>query len=51
MDRVAQQGGNNLSACSENWASRPQFTGTYDCLGAATVLVAVMLEIVEYLGT
>jgi len=51
MDRVGHQGGNNLSVHSESWATRPQFTGTYDGLGAGTVLPTVMLEIVEDLGT
>jgi len=48
---VAQHGGNNLSACSENQAIKPQFIGTYDSLGTATVLIAVVLKIVEHLGT
>ena len=50
MDRVAKKGGNNLSVCSEIRARRPQFIGTYDSLGSATILLAVVLEIVEDLG-
>ena len=50
MDRVAQQGGKNLSVCGENQGSRPQFTGTYDGLGSAPILIAVVLEIVEDLS-
>jgi len=37
--------------CSENWASRPQLTETYEGLGARTILLAVVLKIVEDLGT
>jgi len=51
MDRIGQQGGNNLSARNENSVSGPQFTWTHDGLGAKTVILTVMLEIVEDLGT
>jgi len=51
VDGVARQGGNNLSICSENQVSRPRFTGTYDSLNASTILLAVMLKVVEDLGT
>ena len=37
--------------CSENQPRRPQFIETYDSLGATAVLLAVMLKIVEDLGT
>jgi len=37
--------------CSENRASRPQFTETYEGLGSRTILLAVALKIVEDLGT
>ena len=51
MERVRHQGGNDLSSYSEDQASRPQFTRTYDSLGPGAILITVMLKIVEDLGT
>jgi len=51
MDSIGHQGSNNLVICSENQVKGLQSTKTHDGLSTEAILLAVMLKVVENLGT